>query len=260
MTKILLLDFYCTVSCSHFFKFLTDFPEFQKGWGQLLDKYNIFNPQKLAQQFEDRTKPLDLTAIKNLVFCGQNRIDLLKRFFDYLQANNIIIGISSQGGPNTILTLLDIAGLKNYISFLVTGGDTSGKMSYTPSDKFGDASYVKPNFDSLQAYIAESYLRAKNGPLIVYVNDEPTINEQVPNYIVKYFRDYDWSIFRENYKFIGGEELPKYNSTGIGLSIINKILVIFGLQPFIQQGGYISYYQKYLKYKTKYLNLQSNKN
>lgn len=262
MDNILILDFFCTVTCSHFFNFIEDLPAFKQKYGYLLDRWNIKKPRELRKQFinrvEGRTDTLDESAFKNLVFCGQDRINLLAKFFKYLQDNKIKIIICSSGYWQDIRIALKIADLYKYIYQIVATSSSARNQLFIVEDMEKQFTKLKspkaiPTYPDLADYI-NSLLADSNYKKIVYVDDRPDTDFEV----AQYYRNFEQPPVQ--YTYIGNNNLlPPENTTGIGIEIIQQVLKEFGLNPLdMQQGGSNNYYRKYLKYKQKYSNLLAN--
>lgn len=270
---ILLLDFNCTVSCSHLSHFLWNMDLFKKGWGYLFT--DILFPEQIAKQFKSRLQllkqykvwknkdlnglirkgiiktyePLDQEAIRNIIFCGETRINLLLEFFEILKTQQIQIGISSKQDFYEIKLALDIAGLTPYISFMLTIDNTNTKYELTESMTTPSKN---KKYDNISDFIWEKLKEPNITNEFIYVDDNPQIGNQISQEANKL----PAGKIAKFYYIGGGRDLPPNNSTGINSNIINQILTKFNLTPITQAGG-DPYYQKYLKYKTKYLNLIS---
>ncbi len=153
-----------------------------------------------------------------------------------------------------IKALLNIGDLSRYVSNILVQKTTTSSNYSLFMKLNGRYEESEREYNSISNFIINKLQDFKVLKL-VYVDDNAEHDRRIQEWI-KQQKPYG-SLSGYSYTFIGGDKLPLNNSTGIGIDIMNDILSKFRLPTLPQQGGSDAYYQKYMKYKIKYLNLRN---
>jgi 2-hydroxy-3-keto-5-methylthiopentenyl-1-phosphate phosphatase len=231
---VVVTDFDCTITYSHFYYFLNDIPSFlsKEHWKLDGNIDYIKLSQSLNRYIHNNIEiPIDeKITIQQILLGNDIRYKSLIDFLNFLKENNIPIYISSRGICHQIEKFLILFNLQEYFVNIINANQPSGPK-YTCYTTTKDI-FIKELLDN-------KYDK------IIYIDDK---NDEY-NDIVEFDR-LNNSNYNSNIKFYGNDQGVKTEQNGVTSEMIETIKndIIFFLNLY--------YEQKYLKYKTKYLALK----
>ena len=187
---IVIFDFDCTITFSHWYWFLNNTHKFAKN-AQWCGSSNISDIIALSKQVNSNLNSLDhlldiqRKELMTLIFGGINRLLEIFDFLDYLSEYGCHLYISSRGNCSQIIPLINQVGLDQY--FMLPNGIVNINAHGDPCIQGDKVEFIIADTNSLRNKYPDSH--------IYYIDDDGFENNIIQT-------DY-FHVVRHNYTYFG---------------------------------------------------------